>query len=94
MSFRLTIAAISLLTCSTLHAQASAERRRDYDLVHQRIEVRGFDWDSTAFDGAVGTTVVSLTDGLEAVVLDMDRQLEVRAVTSSKKDETALRSPR
>ncbi|HYC32465.1 MAG TPA: M1 family aminopeptidase [Gemmatimonadales bacterium] len=56
----------------------------DYDLIHQRIEVSGFDWDSTAFDGAVTTTVVSRTPGLLAVVLDMDRQLEVRAVTGAR----------
>ena len=53
----------------------------DYDLVHQRIEVRNFDWDSTAFDGRVTTTVVSLRPGLDAVVLDMGRTLEVRSVT-------------
>ncbi len=93
MFLRLTIIAISLLTFSTLHAQASVERLRGYDLLHQRIEVGGFDWDSTAFDGAVGTTVVSLTDGLEAVVLDMDRQLEVRSVTSSKKEKLRFDRP-
>src|SRR6266550_2421961 len=26
-------------------------RSHDYDLVHQRIEVRNFDWDSTSLDG-------------------------------------------
>jgi aminopeptidase N len=79
------MAAITLIACETLQAQAPPpERVRDYDLIHQRIEVSGFDWDSTAFDGLVGTTLVPLRDGLERVVLDMDRQLEVRSVTTGK----------
>ena len=57
----------------------------DYDLIHQRIEVKNFDWDSTAFDGRVTTTVASLRPGLETVVLDMERRMEVRAVTSAGK---------
>jgi aminopeptidase N len=90
--FGLIAAAVWLIAWSTLQAQAPpAERVRDYDLIHQRIEVSGFDWDSTAFDGAVGTTVVPLRDGLEQVVLDMDRQLKVRSVTTGK---TALRFER
>ncbi|HEY3011462.1 MAG TPA: M1 family aminopeptidase [Gemmatimonadales bacterium] len=53
----------------------------DYDLIHQRIEVRNFDWDATAFDGKVTTTVVSLRPGLDSIVLDMGRRLAVRRVT-------------
>src|SRR5438046_10530500 len=34
-------------------------RSHDYDLVHQRIEVRNFDWDSTSLDGRVTTTLRS-----------------------------------
>ena len=55
-------------------------RSHDYDLIHQRIEVRGFDWDATAFDGLVTTTVVSLRPGLDSIVLDMGRRLAVRRV--------------
>ncbi len=58
-------------------------RRRDYDLVHQRIEVGGFDWKSAGFDGRVTTTVVASQPGLSQVVLDMGRLLGVRRVTSS-----------
>ncbi|HEX6668457.1 MAG TPA: M1 family aminopeptidase, partial [Gemmatimonadales bacterium] len=57
----------------------------DYDLIHQRIEVRNFDWDSASFDGRVATTVISLRPGLQAVVLDMERRLEVRSVTAGGK---------
>ncbi len=72
-----------------LQAQTNLERvvngsyspSHDYDLIHQRIEVSDFDWDSSAFDGLVTTTVVSRQPGLETVALDMDRQLEVQAVT-------------
>ncbi len=52
-------------------AQTNAERilsdvdtrSHDYDLVHQRIEAWGFDWDSLAFMGRVTTTVVSRRPG-------------------------------
>ncbi len=68
--------------------QSNAERviggyytpSHDYDLVHQRIEVKNFDWDSTSFDGRVTTTLVSLRPRLDSVVLDMDRRLAVRSV--------------
>ena len=43
----------------------------DYDLIHQRIEVSNFDWDSTSFDGRVTTTLVAKRDGFDAVRLDM-----------------------
>ncbi len=80
-----------LVSPGPLHAQTNAERvsgdaythRRDYDLVHQRIEVAGFDWDSTAFDGRVTTTVVAEKAGLTDLALDMGRLLAVRRVTSA-----------
>jgi len=33
------------------------------NLVHQRIEVQNFDWDSTSLDGRVTTTLVALRPG-------------------------------
>ena len=45
-------------------------RSHDYDLVHQRISVRDFDWDSTSFKGSVTTTLVALRPGLDSVILD------------------------
>ena len=91
MRLPLRLAAV-LAAASPLAAQTNLERvvngayspSHDYDLIHQRIEVGGFDWDSTAFDGRVTTTVVSRRAGLDAVVLDMDRQLEVAAVTGAR----------
>ncbi len=64
-------------------AQSNAElvtndaytRSHDYDLVHQRIEVRNFDWDSTSFDGRVTTTLVALRPGLDSVILDAGARL-------------------
>jgi aminopeptidase N len=55
----------------------------DYDLIHQRIEVANFDWDNTAFDGKVTTTLVSLRPGLDSIVMDMGRRLAVRSVTQA-----------
>ncbi|MBA3556688.1 MAG: hypothetical protein H0W29_18315, partial [Gemmatimonadales bacterium] len=80
------LVAVLLLLSAPIAAQTNLERvvngpytpTHDFDLIHQRIEVGGFDWDSTAFDGVVGTTVVSLREGLAGVTLDMDRRLEVR----------------
>ena len=78
-------------------AQTNAERiltdrdtrSHDYDLVHQRIEVWGFDWDSLAFMGRVATTAVSRRSGLDRIVLDAGHLLEVRRVDPG----TGLRSP-
>jgi aminopeptidase N len=57
----------------------------DFDLLHQRIEVKNFDWDSTSFDGRVTTTVASLRPGLHVVALDMERRMVVRSVTAAGK---------
>ena len=59
------------LPCRLLAQQTNAERilsgrdtpSHDYDLIHQRIEVANFDWDATAFDGKVTTTVVARRPG-------------------------------
>jgi aminopeptidase N len=45
-------------------------RSHDYDLIHQRIVVSHFDWDSASFDGSVTTTLVSRRPDLDAVILD------------------------
>ena len=58
-------------------------RSHDYDLIHQRIEVRNFDWDSTSLDGRVTTTLVALRPGLDSVILDAGKRLEVRQVVEA-----------
>ncbi len=91
MRLLITLATL-LLTPAALAAQSNLERvvngsytpSHDFDLVHQRIEAKNFDWDSTAFDGRVTTTLVSLRPRLDSVVLDMGRQLEVRSVTGAR----------
>jgi aminopeptidase N len=78
-----------LLATSISAQQTNAERilsgrdtpSHDYDLVHQRIEVANFDWDNTAFDGKVTSTIVSLRAGLDSIVMDMGHRLAVRSVT-------------
>ena len=82
--------ALTLLLAPTLlPAQSNLERvvngaftaSHDYDLIHQRIELGNFDWDSTSFDGRVTITLASLRPGLDSVTLDMGRMLEVRRIT-------------
>jgi len=85
--------AIALATLgSRARAQTNAERilsevdtrSHDYDLVHQRVEVWDFDWDSLAFRGRVTTTVVSRRPELGRVVLDAGRKLEIERVTQGR----------
>ncbi len=86
------LAAMVACAPESLPAQSNAElvnsdhytRRRPYDLIHQRIEVRSFDWDSSAFDGLVTTAVVAEGPGLGGITLDMGRLLEPRRVTSAR----------
>ena len=61
----------------------SYDRSHDYDLVHQRIEIGAFDWDSTAFRGRVETTIVARRAGLDSVVLDAGHLLRIRTVTDA-----------
>ncbi len=66
-----------------LRSQSNAElmtsdkytRSHDYDLIHQRIALSHFNWDSSSFDGVVTTTLVAKRAGLAAVVLDEGRLL-------------------
>jgi aminopeptidase N len=85
----MTILGFMVATSSLAGQQTNAERilsgrdtpSHEYDLIHQRIELRNFDWDATAFDGLVTTTVVSKRPGLDSIVMDMGRRLAVRKVT-------------
>ena len=87
------------LTCAALlalaapvAAQSNVERvtndayarSHDYDLAHQRIEVRNFDWDSTSLDGRVTTTLVALRPGLDSVILDAGKRLVVSRVVDAR----------
>ncbi|HEU4641494.1 MAG TPA: hypothetical protein VFS44_03495, partial [Gemmatimonadaceae bacterium] len=56
-------------------------RSHDYDLVHQRIEIRNVSWDSTSFDGRVATTLVSRRPAMDSVVLDAGALLDIQRVT-------------
>ncbi|HYX81387.1 MAG TPA: M1 family aminopeptidase, partial [Gemmatimonadales bacterium] len=76
----------------SLAAQSNAElmndrytRSHDYDLVHQRIEVSNFNWDSTSFDGRAITTLVARRPGLDSVVLDAGEQLVLKDVTGARR---------
>src|SRR5256886_6922499 len=73
-------------------AQSNAElvtndaytRSHDYDVVHQRIEVRNFDWDSTSLDGRVTTTLVALRQRLDSLILDAGKRLVVSRVVDAR----------
>jgi aminopeptidase N len=81
---------VAALAATPAVAQSNAERMgndrytrsHDYDLIHQAIGLSRFDWDSTAFDGRVTTTLVALRPGLDSVVLDAGKLLEIRSVTA------------
>jgi aminopeptidase N len=83
---------VAAVAASPAAAQSNAERMgndrytrsHDYDLIHQAIDLSGFDWDSTAFDGRVTTTLVALRPGLDSVVLDAGKLLEIRSVTAGR----------
>src|SRR5216110_487624 len=86
------ISAVLCALAAPAVAQSNAElisndaytRSHDYDLVHQHIEVRNFDWDSTAFDGRVTTTLVALRPGLDSVILDAGSRLIVSRIADGR----------
>src|SRR6266849_927538 len=96
---RLPLSCAALLAfAAPIAAQSNAERvgndaytrSHDYDLVHQGIEVRNFDWDSTSLDGRVTTTLVALRPGLDSVILDAGKRLVVSRIVDARG--TSLRS--
>src|SRR2546423_12011573 len=96
---RLALSCAALLALAApVAAQSNAERvvndayarSHDYALVHQRIELRNFYWDSTSLDGRVTTTLVALRPGLDSVILDAGKRLVVSRVVDARG--TALRS--
>ncbi len=87
---------------AALMANDSYTRSHDYDLIHQRIVVSGFNWDSTSFDGMVTTTLVSRRAGLTDVMLDEGPLLANTSVTdrsgatlaTARRGDTLVVSPR
>ncbi|HTS90299.1 MAG TPA: M1 family aminopeptidase [Gemmatimonadales bacterium] len=58
-------------------------RSHDYDLIHERIEIGNFSWDSLGFSGRVDITLRALRAGFDSVVLDAGSLLDVRAIHGS-----------
>src|SRR3982751_2753649 len=58
-------------------------RSHDYDLVHQRIVVRDFNWDSLSFTGSVTTTLVALRPNMDSVVLDAGALLGIKRTSAT-----------
>ena len=78
-SMRLATLCLALMgATSLLHAQVPATwvpgnvetRSHDYDLLHQRIELRDINWDSTSLNGRVITTLAARRTALDSVILD------------------------
>lgn len=66
---------------AALMANDHYTRSHDYDLIHQRITVSDFNWDSLSFEGSVTTTIVALRPVLDSVILDEGALLANTAVT-------------
>lgn len=83
-----TLLAILVIAATQAAAQSNAERMandrytrsHDYDLVDQRIALRGFDWDSTSFEGRVVTTLLARRPGLDSVILDAGAKLRITRI--------------
>ena len=62
-------------------------RSHDYDLTHQRIVVRDFNWDSLSFTGSVSTTLIALRPGMDSVILDAGALLGIKRVSAANSGE-------
>ncbi len=86
---RLATLIASVLIAAPLAAQTNAERMandhysrsHDYDLLHQRIELRNLNWETTSFDGRVSVRFRALRSGLDSLVLDAGHLLKVGKVS-------------
>lgn len=75
-----------------LTAQTNAERMandrytrsHDYNLLHQRIEIRNVNWETTSFDGKTTLKLVSQRPGLDSLILDAGHLLEIGKVKDRK----------
>ena len=80
---------LALLAPAAVSAQSNAvqvvngayTRSHDYDLVHQRIVLSDFNWDSTSFNGVVTTTVIARRPDLDSLILDEGALLQNTKVT-------------
>ncbi|MEP6571401.1 MAG: M1 family aminopeptidase [Gemmatimonadota bacterium] len=80
-----------LAAAAPLAAQTNAERMtndqysrsHDYDLLHERIEIGSFNWDSASFSGKVTLTLVALRPHFDSVIVDAGKLLTIDAVTDA-----------
>ncbi|MEO8633881.1 MAG: M1 family aminopeptidase [Gemmatimonadales bacterium] len=81
-------ALLLVLAAAPLSAQSNAERMandrysrsHDYDLVHERISLSRFNWDSTSLVGQVAVTLRALRPAFDSVVLDAGALLDIGSV--------------
>jgi aminopeptidase N len=85
-------ASLLLALAIPLAAQSNAERMandrytrsHDFDLLHERIEVRDFDWQLTSFTGRVTVRLRALRPAFDSVVLDAGSRLDIASVRAGK----------
>jgi len=58
-------------------------RSHDYDLVHQRIEIRDISWDSASLNGQVVTTLAARRPALDSVILDAAAGIAIRRASDA-----------
>lgn len=58
-------------------------RSHDYDLLHERIEIGRFDWDSLSFSGRVTVSFRALRPAFDSVVLDAGALLNITGVSTA-----------
>ena len=79
------------LAALPLHGQSNAERvandrysrSHDFDLLHERIEVRDFDWTGLRFKGRVTVSLRALRPAFDSVVLDAGALLVIDQVAGA-----------
>ncbi|MEO8879736.1 MAG: M1 family aminopeptidase [Gemmatimonadaceae bacterium] len=88
---RIATLCLSLLAASAAAAQVPGTwvpgnvetRSHDYNLIHQRIELRDISWDSTSLNGRVITTLAASRPMLDSVVLDASRGIKISKATDA-----------
>lgn len=58
-------------------------RSHDYDLIHQRIELRDISWDSTSLNGRVVTILAARRPALDSILLDAAAGISIRRATDA-----------
>ena len=86
-----TLCLVMLASVTSVRAQVPATwvpgnvetRSHDYDLLHQRIELRDITWDATSLNGRVITTLAARREALDSVILDASAGITIGKATDA-----------